>query len=428
MEIHVKPIRGIRGTFTPPGDKSISHRAIILGSLALGTSKITGYLEAQDTLKTLEALKALGVNIRGGGGCYEVLGRKWLEEPENILDLGNSGTGLRLLCGVLVGERGIYSVLTGDSSLRSRPMDRIILPLKEMGASITARKDNTLPPLTIMGQSLKPIIYRLPIPSAQVKSALLLAGLKVPFGVKIEEPIPCRDHTERMMISMGIPLEKRGNLLSLKGPARPKAFQIQIPGDLSSAAFLVVAALITPKSFLEIRGVGLNPTRSAFLQVLLRMGAKIEVKNKGMTGGEPQGDLVIKSSDLKGVSIGGQLIPLLIDEIPALVVAAVMAKGETSIQGARELRFKESDRIHSLVQEFSALGAHLQELPDGMVIKGTGELLGGAECDSHLDHRVGMALVLAGLSSKEGILLKGGDSIKTSFPGFFKSIQELSIN
>lgn len=426
MDVVIKPARGLRGAFAPPGDKSISHRAVMLGALASGTSVIHGLLEAEDCLRTVEAFKALGVRIEGGEGSYRIQGVSQLKEPETILDMGNSGTGLRLLTGILAGERGCYSVLAGDSSLCKRPMDRIIEPLKGMGASISGRKKDTLPPLTIQGRSLQPFLYQLPIPSAQVKSALLFAGLRA-FGLtQIEEPIPCRDHTERMMMGMGIPLEKRGSLLSIKGPARPKPFAIHIPGDISSAAFFVVAALLIKGSSLVIEGVGLNPTRSAFLHVLKRMGGKIAVKERPIEGGEPRGDLHVEWSQLKGVVIEGDEIPLLIDEIPVLVAAAALAKGVTTIRGALELRYKESDRIHCLVKEFSKLGLAIEELPDGMIIEGRESIYGGAECESFQDHRIGMALAVIGLASREGLSIHGVESINTSFPSFFQVVEQLT--
>lgn len=428
MEKKIQPVTGIRGAFSPPGDKSISHRAILLASLAKGISQIHGFLEAQDTVNTLGALQALGVEITGGGGSYQIKGRGLLHEAQQVLDMGNSGTGLRLLTGILSGERGCYSVLTGDSSLCLRPMDRIILPLKEMGASIWGRKENSRPPLTIIGQELGPLSYPLPIPSAQVKTALLLAGLKVDGKVQIQEPIPCRDHTERMLSHLGVPITRRGEWISLTGPARPDSFRLQIPGDISSAAFLVVLALITPSSSLQIKGVGLNPTRTAFLKTLQEMGGQITVTDIYQEGGEPVGDLLVESSPLQGTCIMGDEIPLLIDEIPALAVAAVYARGETRITGAEELRLKESDRIYTLVQELKAMGACIDELPDGMVIRGCGQLKGGALCESHQDHRVGMALTVAGLASKRGVLLRGVLCIDTSFPDFFSTIHRFSRN
>lgn len=426
--IEIDSIHGLKGTFRPPGDKSISHRALMLGALANGESRIEGLLEAQDIIKTIEALQSLGVKIEESGGIYRVLGREYLREPDGILDMGNSGTGMRLLAGILAGERGCYSLLTGDSSLLTRPMDRIVEPLKAMGASILGRRGDTLPPLSIKGEALTAIEYQLPIPSAQVKSALLFAGLRVDGRMRIFEPVPCRDHTERMMISMGIPLMKRDKSITLEGPVRPKPFQLSIPGDISSAAFLVVAALITRDSSLAIKGVGLNPTRSAYLKVLQEMGGKIIITERGVEAGEPVGDLYVESSHLQGLSILGERIPLLIDEIPALVAAAVLAKGETHIGGALELRHKESDRIRSLVQEFTRMGAHIEELPDGMRIIGREDLLGGVECESHLDHRIGMALAVAGLASKDGVRIKGGESIGTSFPGFLQVLETLSKN
>lgn len=426
MDVTIQPVQGLKGDFIPPGDKSISHRAIMLGALASGTSTIYGLLEAEDCLCTLEAFRALGVTINGRGGTYSIKGRCHLQEPAHILDMGNSGTGLRLLTGILAGEEGCYTLLTGDSSLCKRPMDRIIKPLKSMGGIIYGRKNDTLPPLMIKGTSLKPFTYRLPIPSAQVKSALLFAGLRVEGLLQIEEPVPCRDHTERMMISMGIPLEKRGSILSMRGPARPHSFTIQIPGDISSAAFFIVAALLTEDSSLVVKGVGLNPTRSAFLHVLKSMGAKITIKKRPVEAGEIQGDLLVESSQLRGVVIEGDRIPLLIDEIPVLVAAASLAKGTTIIRGARELRYKESDRIHSLVSEFTKLGLSIEELPDGIIIQGKNRIYGGIECETYEDHRIGMALAVVGLACEEGLSIHGVESIDTSFPGFFQVIEDLT--
>lgn len=425
MSFPIEPIKGIRGLFSPPGDKSISHRAIILASLAQGTSNLHGLLEAEDTRRTLEAFQALGVKIQGGNGSYQIKGRSHFLEPEQVLDMGNSGTGLRLLTGLLAGEEGCYSVLTGDSSLTLRPMDRIILPLQEMGAAIWGREKNTRPPLSIKGRKLCSFSYSLPIPSAQVKSALLLAGLGVNGQISIAEPIPCRDHTEVMLSFLGVPINRKGEWITLSGPARPRAFQLQIPGDISSAAFLVVLALITPASSLQVKGVGLNPTRSAFLQVLQEMGGQITIKNTHQEAGEPVGEILVRSSSLQGTSIQGHQIPLLIDEIPALAVAAVYAQGETWIKEAEELRFKESDRIRCLVQELTNMGGDLEEFPDGMRIMGQGELKGGATCSTYQDHRMGMALAVAGLASKEGVFIQETDAISTSFPHFFSMVDRL---
>lgn len=422
MNVTVYPASSpLHGTLTVPGDKSISHRALLLGALAEDTTTVYNFLRSADCLSTARCLKALGVAIEGleGSGPVTVTGRglDGLVEPDDVLDAGNSGTTARLLLGILAGQP-FTAVLTGDSSLRRRPMDRLTTPLNQMGAKILGRQNGALLPLAIRGGKLQGGRFTLPVASAQLKSALLLAGLYTQEEVSITEPAESRDHTERMLVAWGVPLVRQGNTITLPaGRRRLKAQAVSVPGDLSAAAFFLVAAAILPESRITIKGVGINPTRTGILDVLGAMGAKLSISNCVEVSGEPQADITISAGELKGTEISGPLIPRLIDEIPALAVAACYAQGETVIRDAAELRVKESDRLAALAQELGALGAHIHELPDGLIIRG--RPLGGGEVSSHGDHRLAMALAVGALAASGPVTIAGAECVNVSFPDFF---------
>ncbi len=378
MEQTIKQPDNIKGQISPPGDKSISHRALMLNAIADGTAEVKNYLPSADVSSTIKCLEAMGVKIEVYDDKLIVhgTGLDGLKEPNDILDAGNSGTSMRLLSGLLAAQP-FLTTITGDDSLRSRPMDRVIKPLRLMGASIWGKSSNGLAPLMIKGADLHGIKYEMPVASAQVKSAILLASLYAQGTTTIIEPIKSRDHTERMLRAMGVALNISGNEISCLPPAKSlKSLNITVPGDVSAAAYWLVAGAIHPSARIEITNVGVNPTRSGIIDVLTEMGAKIEIKNEHKEGGEPVADLIVKSSQLKGINIEGDMIPRLIDEIPVIAVAASMAKGKTTIRDAGELRVKESDRITTTTAELQKMGARIEELLDGMVINGTGKLRG----------------------------------------------------
>ncbi|MGH7394217.1 MAG: 3-phosphoshikimate 1-carboxyvinyltransferase [Candidatus Methylomirabilales bacterium] len=413
------PAPPLIGRLRVPGDKSITHRAILLGALADGTTEIRGYLTGDDCWRTAAICRALGVEVEGwGGAALRVHGKglRGLREAEGVLDAGNSGTSLRLFSGVLAAQP-FLSILTGDASLCRRPMGRIIQPLRQMGASFQGRAGDRYPPLAIRGGPLRGIRHESPVASAQVKSALLLAGLYAEGPTTVVEPAPSRDHTERMLRGFGHPVEVAGCTVTV-APARSlAAVPVEVPGDFSSAAFFLVAACLVPGSRLTVAGVGLNPTRTGLLEVLRAMGAAIEVQGSREVCGEPVGDLLVAAGPLRGVSVGGALIPRLIDEIPILAVAAAAAAGETEIRDAGELRVKESDRIAALAAELGRLGADVAERPDGLTIRG-GRPLAGTSCASRGDHRVAMALAIAALVARGGTRIADSACIRTSFPDF----------
>ncbi len=409
----------LRGELTVPGDKSISHRAVLLAACAEGSSRITGFLPSEDCRNTLRAVEALGVSVRWEDPTTIVIqgrGHGGLGEPANVLDFGNSGTGLRLTAGLLAGLP-FFSILTGDASLRGRPMGRIVEPLRRMGARIDGRGGGDRAPLSIRGGGIVGIDYTLPVASAQVKSALLLAGLFAGGRTTVREPAATRDHTERLMEHVGVSIRRSAGEVSLEGGASWGGAEISVPGDLSSAAFFIVAALIVPDSEIVIRGVGINPTRTGLLDILDAMGGRIERLNVRIASGEPVADLKVAASALKGVDVGGALIPRSVDELPVLAVAAAAASGETVIRDAGELRAKESDRIATMASELRKIGADVEERPDGMVIRG-GKALRGAACESHGDHRVAMSMAVAGLIAQGETAVSGAEWIGTSFPDF----------
>jgi len=411
-----------------PGDKSIAHRALLLGAMAEGTTVVTGFPPSEDCLATLRCLQALGADIVfPGPACSEPLqirgqGPSGLREPEDVLYAANSGTALRLLSGLVAGL-GFYAVLSGDSSLRRRPMRRIIEPLTLMGATVLGR-GGQFAPLAVQGAHLRGIDYTLPVASAQVKSAILLAGLLAEGETVVREPESTRDHTERMLLAMGARLTREPGLVRLCGGAPLRALHISVPGDISSAAFFLVAAIITRGSEVVIRGVGVNPTRSGVLDVLREMGADVWLENQREVAGEPVADIGARSSHLHGVRIGGSLIPRLIDELPILAVAATQAEGQTVVAGAAELRVKETDRITAIASELTHLGARVQEGQDGFVIEGPTALRGG-RVRSYGDHRMAMSAAVAGLVASGEVTIEGEECVAVSYPGFFSDLRRL---
>lgn len=428
------PGRALTGSINVPGDKSVTHRAIILTALAEGISEVSSYCRGEDCLNTMQAFRALGVQIDDRPERLTVHGKGlWgLTEPNRVVDCGNSGTGIRLLAGLLAGQ-DFFTVLTGDESVRRRPMGRVVKPLRQMGAVIAGRKGGELAPLAVTGTRLHGIDYTSPVASAQIKSALLLAGLFAEGTTRFTEPRLSRDHTERMFGFFGIPLRREGTTLVLQG--RPSVGwsgrQVVVPGDFSAAAFFVVGATIVPHSDITIRNVGINPTRTGLLAVMKAMGANIQVFNRREEAGEPVADLRVVSAPLKGVTIGADLIPQTIDEFPILCVAAAVASGETLITGAEELRVKESDRIATMSAELRAMGAQISERPDGMVIQGLGtageqgRLKPAAGARSHGDHRVAMSLAIAGLTATAPMTIADTDCVQTSFPEFESTLAQL---
>ncbi len=412
--------------YTPPGDKSISHRLVMLGALAEGTSKFTHFLNSDDCLRTKQAFQAMGVQfepstdkVSGKNGISELIvrgvGLGGLSQPKQDLDLGNSGTTMRLLLGILAGQ-SFKTQLTGDRSLCKRPMRRVTEPLMKMGARITGRDDANFAPLEIQGGPLSGIYWKNEVSSAQVKSAILLAGLYAQGETTVEETIASRDHTERLLGAFGVAFQKSGVKVSVQKVQKLTAIQFDVPGDFSSAAFFIVAALLIPNSDLWIRRVGLNPTRIGLIEILKSMGANLKMEITE-DHGEPVGNIHVKTSPLRGATVGKNLIPSLIDELPILMVAFALADGTSVIHGAEELRVKETDRIHSMAQGLKSIGGKVDERVDGCVIEGVPEFQGGT-VSSFDDHRTAMSFLIAGLKSKQGVLVQDTDCIQTSYPGF----------
>ncbi|HOM28842.1 MAG TPA: 3-phosphoshikimate 1-carboxyvinyltransferase [Deltaproteobacteria bacterium] len=410
------------GEITPPPDKSITHRCFMIGSLAHGTTVIRNALESEDIASTRKALAALGASIRKDGDSYLVDGST-LREPTHVVDAGNSGTTARLVSGIVSGIEGI-TVMTGDESLIKRPMARVIKPLELMGARFMARSGSFLP-MAVRGGKLRGIFHPMEVASAQVKSALLLAGLFAEGTTTVNEPSTSRDHTERMLAGFGATVEVRSKSVSVTGPQQLTAREITVPGDPSSAAFPVVWAAATPGSSVLIRGVCLNPTRTGFLRVLERMGACIAIENEKLQAGEPVGDLVVKGSHLKAVTITAEEVPSLIDEIPALVVAAALAEGTTVITGARELRVKETDRISAMVEGLTRLGATVEELEDGLIVNGPARL-SPASVRTFSDHRIAMSFAVLARASDTEIGIDDPSCVRISYPRFFEDMDSLA--
>ncbi len=428
LTFSVQPGGQLTGSIRVPGDKSISHRSIMLGSLAEGVTHVSGFLEGEDSLATLQAFRNMGVKIDGpenGTVVIHGVGMHGLRAPESDLDLGNSGTSMRLLSGLLAGQE-FDSTLVGDSSLSSRPMRRVTGPLAQMGAQIQANEDGTAPLKIKGGIQLKGIDYPMPVASAQVKSSLLLAGLYADGETSVTEPAPTRDHTERMLNGFGYQVKRDGSRISLSGGGKLTACDIDVPADISSAAFFLVGATIAPDSDLVLEHVGMNPTRDGVINILRLMGADIEVNNQRDVGGEPVADLRVRSTKLNGIRIPEDQVPLAIDEFPSIFIAAACAEGETVLTGAEELRVKESDRIQVMADGLLVLGIDAQATEDGIRIQG-GQLSGG-EVESHGDHRIAMSFAMAALRADGAIKINDCRNVDTSFPGFDSLASSVGLN
>jgi 3-phosphoshikimate 1-carboxyvinyltransferase len=412
-----RPGGRVAGDIRVPGDKSISHRAAILAAVAEGTTAIEGFLEGEDCLATLAALAALGVPVeRPGPGKLRIhgVGLGGLRAPPAALDLGNSGTSMRLLTGLLAGQ-GFDTILVGDSSLMSRPMERVAAPLRRMGADVGTNAGK--PPVAIRGgRALHGADHRLEVPSAQVKSALLLAGIQAEGRTVVRESGTSRDHTERMLGAFGVPVSRDDGAVAVEGRARLQSTHIDVPGDFSSAAFFIVAALVAGREPLRILGVGVNPTRTALIDILRMMGGDIRIHRLAEIGGEPRADIEVRPGHLRGIRVPEALVPVAMDELPVLFAAAAVAEGETVVTGAGELRVKESDRLAAMAQGLAALGVAVEKQPDGMRIRG-GEV-GGGEVDSQGDHRIAMSFAVLGARAQAPVVIHDVQNVATSFPGF----------
>ncbi len=424
----VSPCNSLSGVITIPGDKSISHRAIMMGSIANGVTKVSGFLEGNDSLATLKSFQKMGVDIEQSGSKLTIkgLGMHGLKAPTKPLDLGNSGTSIRLMSGLLSAQ-SFDSELCGDESLSKRPMDRIIDPLRQMGAKISGV--NSKPPLYISGnQPLKAITYELPIASAQIKSCLLLAGLYAEGETCIVENVTTRDHTERMLRGFGYQVTCSDNCITLDGGGELEACDIDIPSDISSAAFFMVAASIAENADLTLKAININPTRTGIIEILKLMGADITISNETEMAGEKTADIQVRSADLKGIEIPNELVPLAIDEFPVLFIAASCAEGETLLTGAKELRVKESDRIQVMADGLKILGIKTEVLDDGIHIQGGQFSKPSAPIKSHHDHRVSMSFVVASAACNFDIKIEGVDNVKTSFPNFVELANTIGAN
>ncbi|MHA3049478.1 bifunctional prephenate dehydrogenase/3-phosphoshikimate 1-carboxyvinyltransferase [Acinetobacter sp. ANC 4639] len=427
-----------QGTFTVPGDKSVSHRSIMFGAIAEGTTHVTGFLEGEDALATLQAFRDMGVSIEGpknGEVTIHGVGMQGLKAPASALYMGNSGTSMRLLSGMLSAQK-FDTVMTGDASLSKRPMERIAKPLRLMGAQIQTTGERGTPPVSITGsQALKGIQYDLPMASAQVKSGILLAGLWAEGETSVTEPEPTRDHTERMLRAFGYEVKTEGNRISLQGGGKLVATDIQVPSDISSAAFFMVGAAICENADVTLEAVGINPTRTGVIEILKAMGADLEVLNERIAGGEPIADIRIRATrTLKGIHIPEDQVPLAIDEFPALFIAAACAEGETVLTGAAELRVKESDRIQVMADGLQAMGIQCTPTEDGIIIQGQGKsgdwspIFKGAQIESHHDHRIAMSFSIAGLRAAQAITIVGTETVATSFPTFTELANQAGLS
>ena len=420
----VTSLKRIEGEIITPGDKSISHRAALFNSISFGKSQITNFCVGDDKLAILNCLRGLGAKIEESNNSIHIegAGLNGLSEPQNILNAGNSGTTLRLVSGLLSGN-DFYSVITGDESLRSRPMKRIVTPLSEMGAIISGRKDNSLAPLTFQGGNLTAIEYKMPVASAQLKSCLLIAGLYATGKTIIQQPGPSRDHTEKILQSMSAQIEINGLTIQIQ-KSELSAIDVNVPCDTSNSTFWIVAGCCHPNASIKLKNVGINPTRTGMLEVLNAMGANIQISNEKVEGGEPVADITVESSELIGVEISGDIIPRVIDELPILALAACFAKGRTIIKDSEELRVKESDRIKATVNSLTKLGAQIEETKDGMVIKGGSQLV-GSEVNSFGDHRIAMTNGIAGLIAKGETTIINSESADVSYPTFWETLKTL---
>ncbi|HZN22407.1 MAG TPA: 3-phosphoshikimate 1-carboxyvinyltransferase [Gaiellaceae bacterium] len=424
--MRVEPVPALVGHLAVPGDKSISHRAVLVGAIAEGETRILGFGRSADTESTIGAVRALGVEVlEDDVDELRVRGRglRGLEAPAGAIDCGNAGTLMRILAGVLSGQRGSFE-LVGDSSLSARPMERVAVPLRRMGAGVRTTDGHA--PVVVEGADLHGIDYELPVPSAQVKSAVLLAGLVAEGETTVVERFPTRDHTERLLERAGATIRRRPTSVTVRRADRLVLDVVEIPGDLSSAAPLLVAALTVPGSELTVHGIGLNPRRTGLIDVLERMGARIAVYNRRQVGGEPAGDVEVRASELVGATVAAAEVPALVDELPLLALAACHARGETVVRGAAELRVKESDRLEGVVEELRRIGGHVRATRDGFRVKGVPARLRGGAFDSRGDHRLAMLGAVAGVSSIEGVELEGAEAVEASFPGFFSLLGQLA--
>ena len=426
MDITIKKSTGLRGELEIPGDKSISHRAIMFGAISEGTTEITNFLQGADCLSTISCFQSMGVSIENRTDCVTIhgVGLHGLQAPAHSLDVGNSGTTTRLISGILAGQ-SFTSVINGDASIQKRPMKRIITPLLQMGANIRSIKGNDCAPLEICGGPLHGIHYSSPVSSAQVKSCVLLAGLYADSATLVTEPVLSRNHTELMLSGFGAQVTSEHTTAKIEPNPRLIGQKIAVPGDISSAAYWIAAALIIPNSEIVLKNVGINPTRDGILRVVQAMGGTILQENVHTVSGELVCDLIIRSSTLHGTVISGELIPTLIDEIPVIAVLACFADGETVIRDAQELKVKESNRIDTVAEGLLAMGADVTATDDGMIIRG-GKPLHGAVIDSHLDHRIAMSFTVAGLMCDEPTTIQNADSVDISYPGFFDNLKRIS--
>ncbi len=428
--IVIKPGRALTGNCSVPGDKSISHRAVLFGAMAEGVSSVRGFLDGGDCRATIAVMRALGVQVDEVSPTeLRVYGRglRGLQEPNSVLDCGNSGTTIRLLTGLLAGQQ-FTSFLNGSEQIRRRPMDRIVRPLRGMGADIMGRQNGTYAPLGIRPARLRGVEYEMPVASAQVKSCVLLAGLYAHGLTIVREPGPARDHTERMLAAMGAPLQRVGNTVTSETPTEPlRPLNMTVPGDMSSAAFLLVAGSIVPGSQIVITGVGINPTRTGIVDALRAMGADICYHHEREQAGEPVADVEVRFGELRGVDFGGESIVTLIDELPVLAVAATQAHGRTRVRDAGELRVKETDRIATTVGELRKMGAKIEPTSDGFIIDGPTQLM-AAPTESHGDHRLAMAAAVAGLVARGASTVHGAEVTSDSFPGFEFTLQALGAD
>jgi 3-phosphoshikimate 1-carboxyvinyltransferase len=425
--MRIEPVPALVGHVAVPGDKSISHRAVLVGAVCEGEARVLGFGRSADTEATIAAARALGAEVieedvdtlRVAG-----VGLNGFREPDAPIDCGNAGTLMRLLPGLLAGQEGRRFELVGDESLSTRPMERIAEPLRRMGGTVETTDGHA--PLVVEGASLRAIDYELPVASAQVKSAILLAGLLAAGSTTVVEPIPTRDHTERLLERAGALVVRRPVSVTVEQAAELRLSELEIPGDISSAAPFLVAAAIVPGSSITVHGVGLNPRRTGLLDVLERMGARIAIYNRRSLGGEPAGDVEIRSSDLVGATVTADEVPALIDELPLLAVAACHARGETVVRGAAELRAKESNRLEGVAEQLRRLGGHIRATRDGFRIKGVPARLRGGGVDARGDHRLAMLGAVAGVASREGVELRDAEAVETSFPGFFDVLEQVA--
>ncbi len=428
IDFTISPNGSLKGEIHLPGDKSISHRSLMFAALAEGETNIAGFLPGEDTLATAAALVELGVEVEQHSKTeltVKGVGLHGLKNPSKAIDLGNSGTSTRLLAGILAGA-GVECEIVGDASLMTRPMNRVVKPLQQMGANISAEDDGTLPLKIGKANSLTALDYQCPVASAQLKSCLLLAGLYAEGTTVIHEPAVSRDHTERMLKAFGVEVEQNALTVSLKGNQTLKSTDINVPSDISSAAFFMVGALIAKDSHIILKQVGVNPTRAAVIDILKMMGGDIAITNEQFVGGEPVADIEVKSSQLKGIEIPEKFVPIAIDEFPAILVAAAVAEGETILTGAKELRVKESDRIKAMADGLRAIGIQLEEYDDGMVVEGG--IIKGGTVDSLTDHRIAMSFSMAGLVSEQPIHILDCNNVATSFPNFVELATQAGLS